>query len=115
MEFETAEAPRSQRYLLTALVESVEQLTHLVETVKAAGMSVVKQESLGSRKLTFPIAKKSELELISVFFEADPSLIKAFEDSLKRDQIIKRFLLTKWTVDPNALPAPRRKKIGATI
>lgn len=107
---ETTETPRRERYLISALVETADSLNHLTESLKAAEATVVKTEALGLRKLAFPIAKKTELELISVFFEADPAIIKPLEKSLQRDSVIKRFLLTKWAVDPNAEPR-RRKKV----
>ncbi len=110
---ETTETPRQERYLISALVETADNLTHLIEALKAAEVNVVKTEALGLRKLAFPIAKKTELELVSVFFEADPGIIKALEKSLQRDTVLKRFLLTKWTVDPNAEPR-RRKKVEVT-
>lgn len=107
---EFTETPRRERYLISALVESADNLTHLIESLKATDATVVKSETLGLRKLAFPIAKKTELELISVFFEADPATIKPLEKSLQLDTVLKRFLLTKWTVDPNAEPR-RRKKV----
>lgn len=115
-EIESTETPKPERYLVTALVESADVLTHLTETVKAAGAAVVKTEALGLRKLAFPIAKRSDLELISVFFETNPATINDLEKTLKTDATLKRFLLTKWSVDPNAEPRSRtkREKVGVT-
>ncbi len=107
---ETTESPRCERYLISALVESADHLSHLTESLTAAGVTIVKSEALGLRKLAFPIAKKNELELVSVFFMAEPKTAYDFERSLQRDAIVKRFLLTKWSVDPNAAPRSRGKK-----
>lgn len=107
---ETTESPRQERYLISALADSPETLTHLTESLKAAGVAILKTETLGARRLAFPIDKKTELELLSVFFESDPAQIKPLENTLKRDTLLKRFLLTKWSVDPNAEPRSRAKK-----
>ncbi len=92
----------AERYLISALVEKSEVLEQLANQIKESGATPVKTETLGLRRLTFPIAKKTELELVSVFFEADPSIIKQLEGDLARNSDLKRFLLTKWSVDPNA-------------
>lgn len=112
---ESTETPRHERYLVSALVETPESLTHLTETLKAANFTILKSESLGQRKLTFPIAKKHELELISVFFEADPAAVKTIEQTLQKDSTLKRFLLTKWAVDPNIEPRSRVKREKAEV
>jgi len=113
---EPTETPRQERYLVSALAETADSLTHLIESLKAADAVILKSEALGQRRLAFPITKKTELELISVFFETDPVTVKAIEVSLQRDPVLKRFLLTKWSVDPNAEPRSRnKKKVEATV
>lgn len=107
---EVTETIKIERYLISALVERSEVLNDLIKQVEATGAVVVKSESLGMRRLAFAIAKKTELELISVFFETDPSTIKALEAALGREEDLKRFLLTKWTVDPNAEARGGRKR-----
>ncbi len=94
----------SERYLVSALVENPEALTHLSELITNGGAEVVKKEDLGIRHLAFPIEKKNDLSLISVFFMAIPGSVKKIEQDIKQEgAIFKRFLLTRWTVDPNAV------------
>lgn len=107
---EVTETIKSERYLISALVEKSEVLADLIKTIESVEATVVKSETLGMRRLAFPIAKKSDLELISVFFEVSPSVIKGLETTLSREADLKRFLLTKWTVDPNAEARGGRKR-----
>jgi|GEM_PF-2194364 len=101
---------RQERYLLTALVEDGAALTALEAKIRDSGAQIVKTEDLGTRRLFFPVAKKNELQLVSVFFETDPATVPGFEAQLRHEAVIKRFLLTKWTVDPNA-PSSRSRRV----
>lgn len=107
------EATRTERYLLTGLVGESAMLPSLAAKIKDAGTTVVKTEELGTRRLAFPIQKKHELQLISIFFEAEPTIIPSLERSLRQENELKRFLLTKWAVDPNEEPRRRRNKVEA--
>ena len=104
----------SERYLVSALVESNAALTTLSDFIKNAGATVIKTEDLGPRRLAFPIEKKSELTLISVFFTTEPSIAHTLEEKLRHESSVKRFLLTKWAVDPTEEPTrkPRVKEVA---
>lgn len=104
---ETPTETATERYLLTMLVEQVETLSTISKELTETGAKVVKTEELGERHLAFPILKNHNLQLVSVFFEAAPEMIKSTEQSLRGNTNIKRYLLTRWAADPNEVSSRR--------
>ena len=96
-------------YLLTALTDSSEAALKLIDqTIVTAGGTVTKTEDLGVRSLAYPISKKTELGLISVFFSGQPDIIKPIEGELKHEATLVRYLLTSWREDPHKEQPKRR-------
>lgn len=104
-----------ERYLLSALVENPTTLEEIKKIVTDFDGEIVKTEELGERKLAFPINKKSELHLVSIFFMNKPEVIPGLEKQLRSEDKIARFLLTRWTSDPNAEARGGRNRVKTEV
>lgn len=102
---ETIEALPERMYLLSALVQNADTLTELSEFVASHKGQVKKTESLGEKRLYFPVNKFNALTLVSVYFEATATVAQEIEKTLRHEQNIERFLLTTWR---GGLEAPKR-------
>lgn len=100
---------QTSRYLLTFLAKDRSALGEIEKIVKEHGQ-IEKKEDLGVKKLFFPINKEWELSLLSIFFQADSSVIKKLERQLKEQNSIFRFILTRWNAEIEKNIQPKRKQ-----
>ncbi len=98
------------RYLLSALVQDEKALEGIAKLVEATEAKVLKSESLGKKTLTFAINKHKELILVSVFFEGTAQQVNNLEKTLKHEEEIERFILTKWHAEIPVSPAERQER-----
>ena len=89
-------------------VLSDEQMKETVEKyqkfLKAKDAEIILEDNWGLKKLAYPILKKSTGFYHLIEFKADPSIIKEWEVTFKRDERILRFLtvaLDKYAVAYN--------------
>ena len=82
-------------FIMTPVL-SDEQMKETVEKYQkflvSKGAEIVHEDNWGLRKLAYPIQKKSTGFYHLVEFRADPTLIKEWEVTFKRDERILRFL-----------------------
>lgn len=85
-------------FILTPVL-SVEQTKEAVkkfeDEIKSLGGKVTHQESWGLRKLAYPIQKKTTGFYFLIEFEAEGTIIRDLEVSMKRDERVMRFLTVK--------------------
>ncbi len=51
---------------------------------------IIKVESLGRKRFSYPIEKFEEGEYVLFYFRSDPSVIKAVKDHIKHNRVILR-------------------------
>ena len=82
-------------FIMTPVL-SDEQMKETVEKylkfLKAKDAEIVFENNWGLKKLAYPIMKKSTGFYQLIEFKADPSIIKEWEVTFKRDERILRFL-----------------------
>ncbi|HRY97700.1 MAG TPA: 30S ribosomal protein S6 [Bacteroidales bacterium] len=82
-------------FIMTPVL-SDEQMKETVQKYRAflkdKGASIVYEDHWGLRKLAYPIQKKSTGFYHLVEFAADPSIVREWEVTFKRDERILRFL-----------------------
>jgi len=106
---ETPELSPTQRYLLSTLTEKpTETIKEVVKALAKVDVSVEKEEDLGLRKLSFPVNGKTELSLISVYFQASKEQVKDIEVELSHVDTALRTLVTTWKADPDTAPSRSR-------
>lgn len=85
--------------------ETVDKFT---EQLKNSNAQIVNEENWGLKKLAYPIEKKSTGFYFMIEFEADPSVIKPFETSMRRDERILRYITVKQDKFAKAYAEKRR-------
>ncbi len=80
------------------------------EVLKANGAEIVHEESLGLRKLAYPIQKKSTGFYQMFEFRAEPTLIDKLEIDYRRDERLLRFLTIRLDKYAVAYAESRRNK-----
>lgn len=90
--------------------ESTETIAKFEANLKEAGADVYSSESMGLKKLAYPIDKKTTGHYHLFEFKADPSIIAKFELDLKRDENILRFLTV--SLDKNGVDFNERRRNG---
>ncbi|HUD20501.1 MAG TPA: 30S ribosomal protein S6 [Candidatus Saccharimonadales bacterium] len=100
-----------QLYLISILTQEESALDEFVQTVEKAGGVIKKSESLGRKTLAYSINKHPELILMSIFCELDSDQVKPLEQTLKHEDYIERYLLTKWDAE---LPVPHHHQSRPT-
>ena len=82
-------------FIMTPVL-SDEQMKETVQKYRTfltdKGANIVHEDNWGLRKLAYPIQKKSTGFYHLVEFEVDPSIIREWEVTFKRDERILRFL-----------------------
>ncbi|MEI6682661.1 MAG: 30S ribosomal protein S6 [Bacteroidota bacterium] len=82
-------------FIMTPVL-SDEQMKETVEKYQkflvSKGAEIVHEDNWGLRKLAYPIQKKSTGFYHLIEFKAEPTLIKEWEVTFKRDERILRFL-----------------------
>lgn len=108
---QSVEAPaQTQLYLLSALGKDASVLDHLAEQLKKHEVVIKKTEDLGMKKLAYPINKQTDLNLVSIFFEAPGAVAYALENQLRHEEEVERFLLTRWNASLEASNRTSRMK-----
>lgn len=103
------ETAKQKLYLLSALGENGPAIVKNIESLLGnLGAQIEKIEDLGQRELAQPVKKHHQLSLVSVFFRLDNAKIKQFEEQLREEETIIRFLLTSWRA-PLEEPKTRSK------
>ena len=98
-------------YLLSALVEDAAEGLSILEKILASNEAkIVKTENLGRRVLAYPVKKPPELELISLFFKAEPEKIRTINETIPHEEKIKRYLLSRYRGDLNGANRPPQSK-----
>jgi len=105
------DASEEQLYLVSALTEdSAKALSILEGHIKSSGAKVVKAEDLGPKPLAFPINKKRQLNLVSVFFTLERKDVAALTEEFRHESGINRFIITTWREDPEKKMSSRSRK-----
>jgi small subunit ribosomal protein S6 len=108
---EMVETPvQTHLYLLSALGRDGSVLDHLAEQLKKHDVVIKKTEDLGMKKLAYPINKQTDLNLVSIFFEAPGATAYALENQLRHEEEVERFLLTRWNASLEASNRTSRMK-----
>ena len=98
-------------------VLSDEQMKETVEKylkfLKAKDAEIVFEDNWGLKKLAYPIMKKSTGFYQLIEFKADPSIIKEWEVTFKRDERILRFLTV--ALDKYAIAYNEKKRNKAKV
>jgi len=111
------EEAKQKLYLLSALGENGPATVKIIEGLLGGlGAQIEKTEDLGPRELAQPVKKRHQLSLVSVFFALDGAKLKQFEEQLREEETIVRFLLTSWRA-PLEEPKTRSKtkKVTANV
>ncbi len=94
-------------FIMTPVL-SDEQMKETVEKyqkfLKAKDAEIIFEDSWGLKKLAYPITKKSTGFYHLIEFKADPTIIREWEVTFKRDERILRFLtvcLDKYSIAYN--------------
>lgn len=108
---------RSRLYLLSALTENAtDALVELTKLVTDIGSVVEKSEDMGSRKLYFPIRRRTELQLVSVFFHATGKMLDELRAELSHSELVARYLITDWRAGLNETGNKRvKKEVGTDV
>jgi small subunit ribosomal protein S6 len=85
--------------------ETVEKYQKFLKDRKA---EIVFEDNWGLRKLAYPIQKKSTGFYHLIEFKADPTIIKEWEVTFKRDERILRFLTV--VLDKHAIAYNEKKR-----
>jgi small subunit ribosomal protein S6 len=103
-------------FIMTPVL-SDEQMKETVEKyqkfLKSKDAEIIHEDNWGLKKLAYPILKKSTGFYHLIEFKADPSIIREWEVTFKRDERILRFLtvaLDKYAVAYNE---KKRNKLKA--
>lgn len=103
----------NQRYLLTVLSNKEDAAVKLEAEVKESGAEVEKTESFGNRKLTYPLKKHTEANLVSVFFNGNQDHGSKIEGAVKHDNSVIRYLFSTWNAEiPTQNRSRNRKNIN---
>ena len=98
-------------FIMTPVL-SEEQMKETVEKyqqfLKAKNAEIVFEDNWGLRKLAYPILKKSTGFYHLIEFKADPTIIREWEVTFKRDERILRFLTV--TLDKYAIAYNEKKR-----
>jgi len=98
-------------------VLSDEQMKETVEKylkfLKAKDAEIIFEDNWGLKKLAYPIMKKSTGFYQLIEFKADPSIIKEWEVTFKRDERILRFLTV--ALDKYAIAYNEKKRNKAKV
>ena len=101
-------------FIMTPVL-SDEQMKETVEKYQkflvSKGAEVVHEDHWGLRKLAYPIQKKSTGFYHLIEFKAEPTLIKEWEVTFKRDERILRFLTVVF--DKHILAYTEKKRARA--
>jgi len=101
-------------FIMTPVL-SEEQMKETVEKyqkfLQSKDAEIVFEDSWGLRKLAYPIQKKSTGFYHLIEFKADPSLIREWEVTFKRDERILRFLTV--ALDKHAVAYNEKKRARA--
>ena len=85
-------------FILTPVLSDA-QMKEAVEKFKTLltdkGAEIIHEENWGTRKLAYPIDKKSTGFYNMLEFSVDPSVIAGLEVQFRRDERVLRFLTTK--------------------
>lgn len=95
-------------YLLSALVKDGAAAIKQLQKVLEGKVEIVKCEDFGPKPLAFAVNKQRQLNLISIFFTAEGSVVKALQQELIHEEALERFLLTTWREDPER-PLSRKR------
>lgn len=103
-------------FIMTPVL-SDEQMKETVEKylkfLKAKEAEIVFEDNWGLKKLAYPIMKKSTGFYQLIEFKADPSIIKEWEVTFKRDERILRFLTV--ALDKYAIAYNEKKRNKAKV
>jgi small subunit ribosomal protein S6 len=103
-------------FIMTPVL-SEEQMKETVEKYQkflvSKGAEIVHEDNWGLRKLAYPIQKKSTGFYHLVEFKADPTLIREWEITFKRDERILRFLTVVFDKHMLAYSEKKRAKTKA--
>ena len=98
-------------FIMTPVL-SEEQMKETVEKyqkfLKDKNAEIVFEDNWGLRKLAYPIQKKSTGFYHLIEFKADPTIIKEWEVTFKRDERILRFLTV--VLDKHAIAYNEKKR-----
>jgi len=101
-------------FIMTPVL-SDEQMKETVEKyqkfLKDKGAEIVFENNWGLRKLAYPIQKKSTGFYHLIEFKADPSIIREWEVTFKRDERILRFLTV--VLDKHSIAYNEKKRARA--
>jgi small subunit ribosomal protein S6 len=101
-------------FIMTPVL-SEEQMKETVEKyqafLKSKDAEIVFEENWGLRKLTYPIQKKSTGFYHLIEFKADPTIVREWEITFKRDERILRFLTV--ALDKHSLAYNEKKRAKA--
>ncbi|MFH1295881.1 MAG: 30S ribosomal protein S6 [Bacteroidota bacterium] len=101
-------------FIMTPVL-SDEQMKETVEKyqkfLKDIGAEIVFENSWGLRKLAYPVQKKSTGFYHLIEFNADPTIIREWEVTFKRDERILRFLTV--SLDKHAIAYNEKKRAKA--
>ena len=104
-------------FILTPVLSDV-QMKEAVEKFKKvltdANAEILNEENWGSRKLAYPIDKKSTGFYQLIEFAGDAELINTLETQFRRDERVIRFLTVKLDKYAAEYAEKRRKKQGKT-
>lgn len=99
----------TRRYLMSALTKDADKtLKEAAKAIKDAGATIEKEEDLGTKRLAYPIDEQTEMNLISIYFQASSEIIKGIEKELDHVETIARFLVTTWKADVDAVHSKGR-------
>jgi len=103
-------------FIMTPVL-SDEQMKEAVQKYRSflmdKGAQIVHEDNWGLRKLAYPIQKKSTGFYHLVEFKADPSIIREWEVTFKRDERILRFLTVRLDKHSIAYNEKRRSNKAA--
>ncbi|HNW77038.1 MAG TPA: 30S ribosomal protein S6 [Bacteroidales bacterium] len=103
-------------FIMTPVL-SDEQMKETVEKylkfLKAKDAEIIFEDNWGLKKLAYPIMKKSTGFYQLIEFKADPSIIKEWEVTFKRDERILRFLTV--ALDKYAIAYNEKKRNKAKV
>jgi small subunit ribosomal protein S6 len=98
-------------FIMTPVL-SAEQMKETVEKfqkfLKGKKAEIVFEDNWGLRKMSYPVQKKSTGFYYLIEFRADPSIIREWEVTFKRDERILRFLTV--ALDKHALAYNEKKR-----
>jgi len=101
-------------FIMTPVL-SAEQMKETVEKfqkfLKNKGAEIIYEDNWGLKKMTYSIQKKSTGFYYLIEFRADPSIIREWEVTFKRDERILRFLTV--ALDKHAIAYNEKKRTKA--